>query len=138
MTVASDFRTYLLAQSAITDLIGTRVHPNHPPEIPTWPLLILRTISRTHAQHLAGIATAGTQRIQIDAWAATRLAADALSEAVLTALRSLAGAPATIGSGTRVCDVEIFGPRDDDLPPADGSDEWLYLSSLDALLTIST
>lgn len=135
MTIAADLRTYLLADAGVADLIGTRCYPDALPQGATLPAVVYYTISRTHAESLGGLKSAGQVRIQLDAYAATRIAADAVTEAILARLKTLSIGQNTIGSGTQVCDVEIQGPRSDRLQPEDGSDEWQYVSSLDALLT---
>lgn len=137
MSAPADLRTYLLAQSGVSTLIGTRMYPNTLPQGATLPAVVYHRISGTHVESLGGIKAAGTCRVQLDGYAATRLAADAVGDAIVAALRSLSVGQQSIGAGTLVCDVEIQGPRDDQQQPADGSDEWLYVSSVDALLYVS-
>lgn len=136
MSAPADLATYLLANAGVAALIGTRIEPDKLPQRATLPAVVYYRISGTHAESLSGIRSAGTCRVQLDAYAATRLAADAVGEAIVAALKLLSVGQQTIGSGTAVCDVEIQGPRSDRQPPADGSDEWTYISSVDALLTI--
>jgi len=140
MSAAVALRTYLLGTTAISNLIGTRCFPNVLPQNCTLPAVVYHVISATHAPGLAGIVDAGECRVQLDCHAATRLAADGLSAAIVTRLKTLSAAgPTSIGTGThvtKVCDVEISGPRDDQQPPADGSDEWTYISSVDAVLSL--
>lgn len=137
MSAAADLRTYLLANAGVKALIAARMYPSALPQQPTLPAVVYQQISGTHCQSLGGVLTAGSRRIQLDAYAATRLAADGLMAAIVAALRLLSVGQQTIGSGTLVCDVEIQGPRDDEQPPPDGSDEWTYISSVDVLLNIS-
>lgn len=137
MSAPADLRTYLLAQSGVSTLIGTRMYPDALPEGATLPAVVYYRISGTHVESLGGIKAAGTCRVQLDAYAATRLAADAVGDALVAALRSLSVGQQSIGAGTIVCDVEIQGPRHDRQPPTDGSDEWEYICSVDALLWIS-
>jgi len=136
MSVRSDVRTYLLAQSGISDLVGTRIYPGVLPQGATRPAVEMHVISRTHVQHLQGIQAAGTVRFQFDVSAETQLAADAVAEAIVAAFRSLAASPATIGAATYVGDLEIQGPRDTSEPPDDGSDAWTYGASLDVILYV--
>lgn len=136
MSVAADLATYLLAQSSVSALIGSRIETDKLAQGETLPAVMLQVISRTHVQHLQGITTAGTVRVQIDCYAATRLAADAVAEAIVAALRLLAATPAAIGAGTFVGDLEIQGPRSEATGPDDGSDEWEYVASLDVILYV--
>lgn len=136
MSAANDLRTYLLANTAVAAAIGTRMYPDALEQGAALPAAVYQVISRTHVQHLQGITTAGTVRVQIDCYAATRLAADAVAEAIVAALRLLAATPAAIGAGTIVGDLEIQGPRSDATGPDDGSDEWEYVASLDVILWV--
>lgn len=137
MSAPADLRTYLLANAGVSALIGTRMYPNALPQGATLPAVVYYLISSTHVQSLGGITAAGTCRVQLDCYAATRLAADGVSAPIVAALRLLSVGQQSIGAGTLVCDIEIQGPRDDQQEPADGSDEWTYISSLDALLNIA-
>jgi len=136
MSAPADLRTYLLANAGVAALIGTRMYPDQLPQGATLPAVVYYRISGTYAESLGGVKAAGTCRVQLDAYAATRLAADAVGEAIVAALKLLSVGQQSIGSGTLVCDVEIQGPRSDRQPPADGSDEWQYICSVDALLNI--
>lgn len=136
MSASKDLRTYLLADTAVAALIGTRLYPDALEQGCELPAAVYQVISRTHVQHLQGITTAGTVRVQIDCYAATRLAADAVAEAIVAALRLLAATPAAIGAGTFVGDLEIQGPRSEATGPDDGSDEWEYVASLDVILYV--
>jgi len=137
MSAAADLGTYLLADTGVKTLIGTRCAPDKLEQSWALPAVVYYTISRTHVGTLQGVAAAGMMRVQIDTYASTRLTADAVGAAIVAALKTLAAAgPTTIGAGTKVCDVEIQGPRDDRQAPDDGSDEWTYISSVDAILNL--
>jgi len=137
MSAAADLRTYLLANEAIAALVGTRFDPDKLPQRPTLPAVVYHVVSSTHAPGLQGIVDAGTCRIQIDCHAATRLEADEVSAAIVSRLKDLSAlGPTVLDERTKVCDVEIVGPRYDRQPPADGSDNWQYISSVDAVLSL--
>jgi hypothetical protein len=136
VSAAYDLRTYLLADTAVAAAIGARMYADALPQAATLPAVVYQVISRTHVQHLKGITTAGTVRVQLDCYADTRLTADAVAEAIVGRLRTLAATPAAIGAGSYVGDLEIQGPRSEATGPADGSDEWVYSSSMDVLLNI--
>ena len=137
MATAADVRTYVVGATGVAALIGTRMYPTNLPQACTLPAVAYHVISRSHVPHLKGVADAGTMRVQFDCWAKTRLGADAVGDAILARLKTLAAlGPTTIGSATKVNDVEIDGPRHDGTPPPDGSDEWEYLCSLDGLFYI--
>lgn len=136
MAAAADLRTHLLADVTVAGLIGTRMYPRVLPQGAALPAATYRVVSRTHAPSLGGVTTSGLCRIQIDVFASLEATATSVAEAMLSRLRSLSAGQQTIGAGTRVTDVEIEGPRGDAEPPVDGSDEWRYVQSLDALLSI--
>ena len=101
----------------------------------TLPAVVYHVISRAHDGDLDEINDHGEIRIQLDAHADTRAEADAVTDAIVARLKALCLAcPTTIGAGSAVCDVEIVGPVDLTEPPDDGSDEWEYIGSVDALL----
>lgn len=137
MNIAQDARDYLLEDHSVAAAVGTRVYPAHLPQRPTLPAIVYQVISRSHLNHLGGIADAGQCRLQWDAYAATQAEADALADLMLARWRTLAATgPTTIGDGTAVCDVEMFGPIQRPEAPDDGSDQWTYVSSLDVVLSV--
>lgn len=147
MSTHTDLRDYVLEDAAIAAAVGAAVYPDHLPQSTDFPAIVFQVISRTWVQHLAGIAAAGSLRVQWDVYAATHAAAEAVAELLVARFRSLAAAcPTTIGgasesssesdSGTAVCDVEIQGPRSRADAPDDGSDQWTYVAGLDTILWI--
>jgi len=144
MSAATDLRDYLLELdeedgSDLVDLIGSRLYPDALPQSPTLPAVVYYVISGTTLPGLAGIVADGEMRVQFDAYSLTRLESDEVAAAIAAMLKSLSAAgPTTIGDGTPVCDVEVMGPRHDRQPPADGSDQWTYITSIDAVLTLAS
>ena len=94
MTVRTDLRTYALAQSAISSLIGERFYWMHLPEGVTYPavrsLVVSRPRSTVHAATPAA-AKAGieTMRVQLDLYAKNGDDVENLSEAFKTELDGL-------------------------------------------------
>jgi hypothetical protein len=139
MNAARDLRTYLLADTTLAGLIGTRMFPGAIPQSADMPAVAYHQVSAGHLGSLGGIVAPGEVRIQLDSHAATRLVANQVAAAIVARLGDLSQAgPTKIGgtSGTPVCDVEVSGPRDDEQPPGDGSDNWQYIASVDAVLTL--
>jgi len=83
--IEADVRTFLLAQSAVSALIGTRMYPLRLPQGVTFPALTYQRISGsedvTHSG--AGPARAG---MQFDCWGQTQSSVLALASAVRSAL----------------------------------------------------
>lgn len=132
MSAATSLRKYLLDHASVTDLIGERFYPDVLPQGAVKPAVVYRVIDRPREHDLAGPADLARTRTQIDCYAATRLAADAVANAIEAALAAFA-APDDM-SGTWVMTVELDGPSWLGGPPADGSDEWDRISTLDVIL----
>lgn len=79
-------RSYLLTQTAITNIVSTRIRPTYLPQNPTLPSLTYQQISGDSNQALDGRSAVRRGRVQIDAWAKTYDEAVSLAEAVSTAL----------------------------------------------------
>jgi hypothetical protein len=137
VSVAADLRTYLIADATIAAAIVARMYPGALKQGATLPAAVYHVISGQHEGSLERIEEAGEVRVQIDCHATTQLAAETLSAAMVARLKTLCEAcPTTIGGGSKISDVGIQGPRDLPEGPSDGSDEWGYVSSLDALLHV--
>lgn len=142
MSVPSHLRAYLLAGGGLAALVGSRVYPDALPQAVDLPAVVYYVVSTTHKPSLGGIVEIDRVTIQLDSYASTRAGADALSAAIEARMKTLSAAPGTaIGQiegsgGSVVSDVEVSGPRDDRQPPADGSDDWQYISSVDVTLSL--
>lgn len=66
MTAAEIVRTRLLAQSALTALVSTRVWNLHLPQQPTLPAVIVQRIGEAEFMHLRGKTEIFRTRVQID------------------------------------------------------------------------
>jgi hypothetical protein len=133
----SDVRHYLLADSAVATLVGTRIWANGLPQGSALPAIAWTGISGVQHGHLGGQVVAHVLTYQLDCYGDTRGEADALAAAVNAALLALfAACPTQIGpdADVPVCDVEVTGPREDRQPLPGGSDQFQYISSLDVRL----
>jgi hypothetical protein len=106
--IESELRTYLLAQSGIAALIGTRVYPMKLPQSPTLPAITYQRVSGSRVQSLTGPSGMAHPRIQVDCWAASYDGAKALAAEVQDDLDGYRG---TMGT-TRVGGVIVYGDRD--------------------------
>jgi hypothetical protein len=154
MSAFANLRFYLLEdddgdETDLAELVGSRVYPDALPQAAAMPAVVYYGISGTTLESLAGIVADGELRIQFDAYANTRKEADEVAAAIIARLKELSQeGVTTIGDDeedeeesngtTRLCDVEVTGPRHDRQPPADGSDDWRYITSVDAMLTLGT
>lgn len=67
----STIRTYLLSQSAITDLVSTRIFPGFIPASNTLPSITYHVFSTDHEYDIDSAAGFAVKRIQFDIWAET-------------------------------------------------------------------
>ena len=123
--------TYLSAQSAITDLVGTHIYPHWiPQDQSTWPLITITKIGESHTHHLGGAGTFATARYQIDCWGLTLASVDAVHEAVRQSLQGMSGTMGTDTVHFVVCD----SVRELHEQPKDASDQRKYRISSDYLI----
>lgn len=126
-------RTKLVGTAAVATLLGTRVYPDHLPQSPTLPAAVYYGISGTDEPRLSGLAGFATQRIQLDAYASTRLAANALALAIRDALTASWGRGTWGTVGVSGC-VPEGGERYDTQGLGDGSDERQFITSRDYMI----
>lgn len=127
------FRTYLLTKSGVTNLISTRIYPDALPQNPTIPCAVYYVISDNPDHHFTGASQLTVLRIQLDCYAVTRLAANALSEAMRNAADGYRGA---MGSEVaHMCHLDSKRYETDD--PRDASDSYRYVVSQDWILALT-
>ena len=88
MTVETDLRAALLASPAVTALVGTRVVSDRMEEGAPRPFVVFtRTATRYDEDLTTGAALGGTATIELQVWADSRAAAEALADACEAAVR---------------------------------------------------
>lgn len=75
-------RTRLLAISAVTALVASRIYNGFLPQSPTPPMILLRLIDRVTDSHLRGQSAVAAARVQVHHAATTREGAMAVAAAV--------------------------------------------------------
>jgi len=130
-------RSKLVGTNAVATILGTRIYPDKLPQGGTLPAAVYYGISGTDEGQLSGLLGRAEQRIQIDAYATTRTAANALALAIRDALTSSWGRGTWGPTGATVsvsgC-VPEGGERYDTQGLGDGSDEDQYITSRDYLI----
>ena len=114
-------------------ILGTRIYPDRLPQSPTVPAAVYYGIGGVDEPQLSGLMGQAQERIQIDAYAATRLAANLLAIAIRDALTSSWGRGTWGTVGVSGCNPE-GGERYDTQDKGDGSDEPWYITSRDYLI----
>jgi hypothetical protein len=91
MGLSEALRDYLIADSGLQALIGSRLHPQILPQSPTLPAMTYQMISTTPHHTLQGVVALSRYRIQFDSWAPTLLAVEAVNDALRAALDGFSG-----------------------------------------------
>ena len=106
MSIEDDFHATLAAHAPLTTLVGTRIAQNAVPPDPAVPLVVF---SATHQleRGLDGAILVDACQLQVQCWAETAIAADAVADAVAAAC---ATAPAAAGC-TVVDRASTFDPE---------------------------
>lgn len=114
MSVHGDLRTFLLADSTITALVGQRVHVDSLPQGSLLPALTFLRVSVEHDHDLGGETGLATARFQIDCWASDKEAALALAERVRLRLDGYRGAMGSITVHSVWLDGEREWPEEEE------------------------
>jgi hypothetical protein len=85
----SSLRTYLIAQPAISALIGTRFYPMYLPQGGTLPAITYQAITGSEGNTYEGASGLAQARIQFDLWATTKAQTLALAKALRDALATV-------------------------------------------------
>lgn len=126
---------YLLTQTAITDLVGTRIYPDVLPEACTLPAIVYSEISDNDNYHLSGVCTAAECRVQIDCYGATRASANAVGRKVREIIGN--GTSREMG-GMQVLSCHSENGHTMQEQPVNGTDNWRYVRSRDFLIIYET
>lgn len=125
--IGRGIRTYLAAQTPVSDLVGTRIYPDALPQDAILPAIVYTVIGDTSEHHLTAAAGLGFALVQIDCFASTRLSATAVSEAVRGEMDGYRGA---MGSETVGC-CHLTNRFYEYGPPEHGNDVGLYRAMIE-------
>lgn len=131
--VAVGLREYLLSKTAITDLVGlTRIYTDQLPQRATLPAIVLNQLFAVHDTQLSDLAGLAHARVQIECYAATRLVANSIVEAI-RGCGIITQKGTTNGVDIRGVRIEEGMSYKDDAA-TDGSDEQRYVSVFDLVI----
>lgn len=132
MTGAELVRTRLLALSAVTALVSTRVYLFAIPATSLFPAIRVQRISEVQSAHLRGVGAVMQERVQVDAFADTLSAALAIDAAAQGAGNgtALSGFTGTV-SGESVLSVRPVAVREN----FDPAEQQRYRVSRDYMVT---
>lgn len=89
--IESALRSMLLADSAVAALVGTRVYVGRLPQSPIYPAITLEPVSEDDNNTVASVGDLRWARIEVDAWAESFAAVNALYRAINFALNGKKG-----------------------------------------------
>ena len=124
--IGRDIRTYLQTKTAVTNLVGTRIFPRMMPQGETLPAVVFSLIGSTSEPRLLGASGGVRALVQLDCYAETHIACNALGEQIRLALHGYSG---TAGNSTIEAMLEAKRELFD--APTDASDVPAYRVSLD-------
>jgi len=129
--IESAIRSRILAAAAVAALVDDRVSPQPMPQGETLPCVTVKRISdQPVARGQRGPSGLRDARIQVDAWGKTLEAAQAVADAIETALDPLnrrapggVNVPLYVGDGCRIDYAQLMNQQDFDEPDVQDSDE---------------
>ena len=131
--IGVNLRTYLLTKSAITALVSQRIRPDALTEDETLPAIVYQEGGTEHEETVAAAGGIVHARVYVDCIDDSRADANTLAETVRTQLHGFRG---TLGSAT-VLGCDLLDRVKDYEPPADGSDDGRYVTTLTFRITAS-
>lgn len=131
--VISAVRSYILAQSSVTDLIAQRLYLFRLPQNPTLPAATIAKVSGRHEHTLADRVSLQHSRMQVECHSTTFLGAEALAKAIyecgICALRGTT-------SSVFICGVTVEdGQRNYVIDARDGGDDHQYVTQFDFMVS---
>lgn len=130
--ILQSMRTYFLAKTAITDIVGQRIYCDQLPQNATVPAATLLTASERYEHALDGLGGVVATRLQIECYADTRSTTLSLADAIIWC-----GADQIKGvqSGIDIRSVIIEdGRRSYNDPDTSGGDRQRYVTTFDMLI----
>lgn len=116
--IRADLRTYLLAQSTITDLVGTRIYwvriPQKPQSETTYPCITYRRATGGHMHHLDNAQGYAQPIFEIDVWGPDSEVVENVGEQVRLKLQGFSGTMGTtdVGGVTLDDEQDFYIPSD--------------------------
>ena len=131
--VVSSIRTYLLSQSAVSDVISQRMYLDVLKQNATLPAATITKTSETHEHELSRRSGLVQTRLKIECHSRNRLTTNALAEAIYkTGVATLKGATNSVNiRGVTVED----GQRNYVLYDPEGGDDHTYTTEFDLLVS---
>lgn len=133
--LGSAVKTFLTANAGVLALTSTRIYPDVLPQgysVATGGALTYTIISTTHDHLINGLSGIARSRVEFAAFGATRLAANAIAEAVRAS--GFVGTVGVVGGVTIESVMIADGIQTLDERPTDGSQQHRYITVFDYLI----
>lgn len=90
---------YLLSQSTVTAIAGTRIYPEHLPQTAAPPAVLVRLSADSEMRDVSGVHAPTMSSVVIETLATTATGASDLAETIKLALRDKWGVTVTLSAG---------------------------------------
>ena len=139
MSIADDLRTWLLTQSDVTDVVGTRIAVGHAKRGEAFPRLLVSNISGPLENDLGGANPHASPTFQLTAFDTDGVVAGSMGPILRDTLANANTAGGITMGSTTVQGVEVLSVVD--LPPVlqdDATNEYIYSTAVDIQLWYAT
>ncbi len=134
MSLEGDIVARLLADGAVSAVVGTSIYVESAPQSTDKPYITIQIISTANHHHLGGGGVPSAQsRVQIDAWCTKPSERATLVEAIRQSLQGLK--TDIVAAGTRAKGIGFNGPANSYIQPPDGSDLGTFRGLCEAVIT---
>jgi len=121
--------------AAVSALVGSRIYPaGDVPQNPTRPYIAWFKVDNIHARHQGGSSLLTQARFQLDAWAETGTAAEAIYEAVRGLLDNYAGELGDPADSVTVRSCTLDTDSSGSAPPTGGGPRGPQRQTMDFLI----
>ena len=130
MTLQEAFHAYMIAQAAVSGLLGTRLYPEIAPTDTPLPYCTYKVPSDVPIYHMTGAAGIANAHIAVDVWAENEPSRTRVAKTLQAALEQwvLSG---SISPGIAVRFAGLETQEDSFVAPSDGSERGVYQRTLD-------
>lgn len=129
--ITDGLKTLLLAQSSVTDLVGTRIFKTAARQGTDKPYIVIDRIDSEKYKGLSGYLSTQHAEVDIECWASTQTAAAALAKVVSDYLDDFSGAT---GGTETILAVHQVGEADNYAPPKAGGEITEFVTILNVEL----
>lgn len=109
MSAETDFRAALIADGAVSALVGTRIATDRIEQGAARPFVVFSRAATLPITDVAGTLLISQVTLDVQCWADTRLQADAVADAVSDAVRSITTQQVTERSSVYDADLDMEG-----------------------------